>query len=154
VSELARLTDHWFSTKDGDAKARELFHRHYSYRPYKDGRKPKLFVGPGQKEVLVTENYDALFVWRKFISSDGQEGVNCSIFRNESPVQASRLILEAEQVAVERWGYIRAYTYVKPSALSGTCPGYCFIRAKWRRCGVTKVNKLLIFEKQLRPDLL
>lgn len=27
-------------------------------------------------------------------------------------------------------------------------PGYCFKRAGWRQCGITKVNKLVILEKE------
>lgn len=65
---------YWLSISDGDPRGLALYKRHYSYRAYKDGRKPKLFVGPGQKMVLMTINCDALFVWRKFISMDHQGG--------------------------------------------------------------------------------
>lgn len=148
----------WLPTRDGDASARALFHRHYSYRPYADGRKPAQFVGPGQPLVLLTQNADALFVWRKFISGDGQQGVNCSIFRNESPYRSCFLITEASKLAWGKWPDHRLYTYVNPKKLStrrwhGTkreyCPyppGRCFIEAGWRKCGVTKWNKLFIFE--------
>jgi hypothetical protein len=134
----------WVEVKDGDASAREIFRRHYSYRPYKDGRNPALFVGPGEKMVLLTPNADALFVWRKFKSADGQEGVNCSVFRNESNQLASELIREAEKLAWERW---RLFTYVNGRKVKSRNPGYCFVRAGWRKCGVTKHNKLLILEK-------
>ena len=91
-------------------------------------------------------NCDALFVWRKFISADGQQGVNCSVFRNESPIQSSLLIREACDFAWRRWPGERLYTYVKAEAVKSINPGYCFIKAGWRKCGITKVNKLLIFE--------
>jgi hypothetical protein len=100
---------HWFAVKDGDARAFALFRRHYSYHEYQDGRRQRpgyrhrfLMVGPGEKMVLMTVNCDALFVWRKFMSDDGQQGVNCAVFRNESPVLSSLLVLEAEQLAWQR----------------------------------------------------
>lgn len=141
------LPGYWYGVLDGDARARALFHRHYSYQPYKDGRSPKLFVGPGEKMVLMTPNCDALFIWRKFISGDGQQGVNCSVFRNESPVLSSTLILEAEVYAWERWPGERLYTYINVRAIKSRNPGYCFKQAGWRYCGVTKWNRLHILEK-------
>jgi hypothetical protein len=63
-----------------------LYDRHYSKYHYADGRRPKLFVGPGEKMVLLTTDHLALFAWRKFRSMDGQQGVNCAIFRNEGPI--------------------------------------------------------------------
>lgn len=144
---LPLSADHWVEVKDGDRFAREMFQRHYSYRPYADGRKPKLFCGPGEKMVLMTVDGKALFVWRKFRSADGQKGVNCAIFRNESDTLSSQLILEAEQRAWQRWPGERLYTYVNPRKIKSTNPGYCFQCAGWRKCGVTKWNKLVILEK-------
>ena len=138
---------HWYAVKDGDAVARTIFNRHYSRHLYQDGRKPKLFVGPGEKMVLITTDGTALFVWRKFISADGQQGVNCSIFRNECEVLSSVLILEAEQLAWTRWPGERLYTYVSPTKIKSTNPGYCFLQAGWIKCGVTATNKLIILEK-------
>lgn len=136
------LAHYWREARDGEECCRELFRRHYSYAPYADGRDPKLFVGPGEKMVLITEAVDALFVWRKFISGDGQKGINCAVFRNESAILASLLILEAEQLGQARWPGERMFTYVKPKALRSTNPGCCFRKAGWKRCGITKWNKL------------
>ncbi len=52
----------------------ELYERHYSCYNYKDKRKRKLFVGPGEKVVLRTKGADALFVWQKFIDDSGEQG--------------------------------------------------------------------------------
>ena len=145
----------WLAVRDGDARAFALMQRHYSYKPYSDGRRQdrgyrnrKLFCGPGGKMVLITVNCDALFVWRKFIDDciPKQSGVNCAVFRNESQHRASDLIREAEQLAWTRWPGERLYTYVDTRKIKGEVPGYCFRRAGWRRCGVTKSGKL-IFEK-------
>ena len=143
-----KLGRYWHEAKDGNADARELFDRHYSRYRYKDGRKPKLFCGPGEKMVLLTEAADALFVWRKFRSADGQQGVNCAVFRNESPHLSSDMILDAEEIAWLRWPQTRLFTYVKAEAIASRNPGYCFKRAGWRQCGITKVNKLVILEKE------
>lgn len=136
----------WSAVKDGDPLSKSIFDRHYSRRKYKDGRKPKLFVGPGFKLVLIAVNGDALFVWRKFISDDGQVGVNCAVFRNESSIKSSELILEAEKIAWKKWPGERLYTYVNAKKVKSTNPGYCFKMAGWKKCGETK-NGLLIFEK-------
>ena len=137
----------WIPTRDGDPSVRAVFDRHYSRKHYADGRRPKLFVGPGEKLVLRTPSADAIFVWRRFRSMDEQEGVNCAIFRNEGPLLSSDLIREAEALAWERWPGERLFTYVNPKAVRSTNPGYCFLRAGWQRCGVTKVHRLLVLEK-------
>jgi hypothetical protein len=137
----------WIPVLDGNESARHLFDRHYSRYRYADGRKPKLFVGPGEKMVLSTPCAMALFVWRKFISGDGQEGVNCAVFRNETDMRSSDLIMEADALADARWPGERHYTYVDAGKIRSTNPGYCFQRAGWRKCGITKWNKLVILER-------
>ncbi len=145
----------WLSAQDGDARAYAIMRRHYSFHEYKDNRRRvgggyrnrHLFVGPGEKMVLMTPMCDALFVWRKFIDKSGQVGVNCAVFRNESTYLASMLILDAERVAWQRWPGERLYTYVKAKAIQSSNPGYCFQMAGWRKCGVTKAQKLIILEK-------
>jgi hypothetical protein len=136
--------------KDGDATARAIFDRHYSRIRYRDGRDPVLFVGPGEKLVLLTPDALALFVWRKFIDDSGQKGVNCAVFRNEGPALSSGLILEAERWADERWPGERLYTYVNPRKVRSSNPGYCFTMAGWRPCGYTKRRGYRILEKWLK----
>ncbi len=139
----------WQSIKDGDPRGLYLFNRHYSKYHYADGRKPVLFVGPGEKMVLLTVDGQALWVWRKMRDGgrDHQAGVNCAVFRNEGQTLSSLLVSEAEQHAWRRWPGERLYTYVKASAIRSVNPGYCFKMAGWRVCGETKVNKLVILEK-------
>ena len=96
--------------------------------------------------VLLTGDARALFVWRKFLSKDHQQGVNCAIFRNESELQSSALIRAAMALAWDRWPGERFYTYVNPRKVRSTSPGYCFQRAGWRRCGVTKTRRLIVLE--------
>ena len=136
----------WIPVKDGDSRARALYLRHYSARHYKDGRRPKLFVGPGEKMVLLTARCDALFVWRRFRTDDNQEGVNCAVFRNEGTILSSELIKEACELAWQRWPKERLYTYVNDSKVQSVNPGYCFKQAGWRACGRNKSRKLTILE--------
>jgi hypothetical protein len=136
----------WLEVRDGNDTARSIFDQHYSRYRYKDGRKPKLFVGPGEKMVLVSPCAKALFVWRKFISMDGQAGVNCAVFRNEGAGLSSLLILEAMRFAFERWPHERLYTYVNQRKIRSTNPGCCFLRAGWKRAGWTKDRGLLILD--------
>jgi len=144
----------WIQIRDANDSARQIFDRHYSRYHYADGRKPAKFIGPGEYLLLMTRDADAIFSWRKFISADGQQGVNCAIFRNEGVAYASssELIKEAMRLAWERWPGERLFTYINPRAVRRKRdPGRCFIRAGWKQCGVTKARKLLIFE--VLPDV-
>lgn len=130
-------------TIDGDGFARLLADRHYSRK----SRGANLFVGPGEKMVLVTLNYDALFVWRKAcFREDNQTGVECSLFRNESNILSSELIREAMSWAWERWPGQRLFTYVADNKIRSVNPGCCFKKAGWRKCGRNKTGKLTILE--------
>lgn len=132
-------TEHWRPTRDGDRIALELYLRHYSARVYADRRARSLFVGPGEKLVLVTHDDSAVFVWRRFISMDDQVGICCAVFRNEGAALSSDLIREADAIAFDRWPrQSRHYTYVAASKVRSTNPGYCFLKAGWRRVGHTK----------------
>lgn len=142
----------WVAIKDGDDVARAQFDGHYSRYFYADGRKPKLFVGPGEKMVLTTPDRLALFVWRKFKSGDGQLGVNCAVFSNRGPELSSDLIRHADILADLRWPGERHFTYVNPRKTASRRsrhaePGACFIHAGWRVCGITKRRKLTILER-------
>ena len=128
----------WWLTKDGDRECLALFERHYSAQSRNGKRKVSQFVGPGEKIVLRTENADAMFVWRRFIDDSGQKGINCAVFRNESPHKSSELIRQADAIADAAWPDCRHYTFVKASAIASTNPGYCFLMAGWRKCGMTK----------------
>lgn len=130
--------NYWCEFKDGNQKGLELYERHYSAYQYADGRERKLFCGPGEKTVLLTQNQDALFVWRKFIDASGQQGINCAVFRNEGNILSSDLIKEAMAIAWLRWPGERLYTYVNAEKILSANPGYCFKKAGWKACGETK----------------
>jgi hypothetical protein len=106
----------WLPALDGDHRARALYLRHYSHKRYRQRFSP-LFVGPGEKMVLLTVDCAALWVWHKFIDSSGQKGVNCAIFRNEGKVLSSVLVEEADELAWDKWPGERLYTYVNAKAI-------------------------------------
>lgn len=139
---------HWFQIKDADPRARAMYLGHYSARHYKDGRRRSKFIGPGEYMLLMTTGCDALFAWRKFKddAQPPQTGVNNPIFiRKAGDNLASDLIREACEIAWTRWPGERLYTYVNPKKVRSTNPGYCYLKAGWRKCGKTK-GGLLIFE--------
>lgn len=146
---------YWREVFDGDPKAFELFYRHYPAVHYQDGRreKDKRFAGIGEKLVLVLPDYSALFVWRlSDPGADGQEGLCCSVFRNESRYLSSDLIYDAEFLASVRFpGQSRYYTYVNPVKVSSPNPGYCFKMAGWVTIPKRSERRgLHILEKQVR----
>jgi hypothetical protein len=65
---------------------------------------------------------------------------------NESEHLSSSLIRRADAIADEAWTDRRHYTYVDPKEVASANPGYCFICAGWRRCGVTKRKALIVLE--------
>lgn len=135
---------HWEEYRDGNSAALELYERHYSARRYADGRTRDLFVGPGEKTVLLTRDHTALFAWRKFRDDSGQQGVCCAVFRNEGPILSSELIREAMAIAWQRWPGERLYTYVDPDEVASTNPGYCFQQAGWTKAGRTKGGLVIL----------
>lgn len=137
----------WWLTKDGDAACLALYERHYSAYRYRDGRARKLFVGPGEKVVLRTKQGDAMFVWRKFINASGEQGINCAVFRNESSYKSSELIRQADEIADCLWPDCRHYTYVRAEAVASTNPGFCFIKAGWRRLKYKTGSGLIVLER-------
>ena len=141
----------WYGSDEADPRAFALYQRHYSAKRRPRGRS-KHFVGPGEKLVLLTTPGDAVFVWRlerPGMRRDGLEGVYCVLFRNEGPYRSSALIREAEQLAWARWPGQTLLTHVRADAVASAVPGWCFIRARWKRAG-TSANGLLLFEKRPR----
>lgn len=128
---------HWLHVSSADPRARALQRRHYSAwkNPHPQNQR---FVGPGEVMVLLLVTCDALFVWRlSRYRLDGQEGLECSVFRNESEILSSELIREADELAWSRWPGLRHFTYVDSARIRSVNPGACFKAAGWRRCGVS-----------------
>lgn len=149
----------WMEVKDGDPTVIDIFRRHYTYKPPKAGRrKQALAVGPGERVVLLLASAEALCAWRcEQHRIDGQEGVNCAIFRREGGAVASDLLRDAMDRAWERWPGERLFTFVDPLEVSITWRagrptwGHCFYQAGWRFAGLTKQRKHIL---DVRPEWL
>lgn len=138
---------HWLGVKDGDPRLLGLYKRHYSAKKNAALRTGlRLCIAPGQKFALLTSCGRAAFVWvRNTVPRwDGQEGVCCTLFRNEGAVQSSDLIREASALAWQRWPGERLFSYVDPTEIRSTNPGFCFLAAGWRRCGVSKGGLVIL----------
>ena len=142
---------HWYAVDRADPRLYALYKRHYSAEKNAAYRRPgnTNCVGPGVPLCLLTTAGDAAFIWLWNTAErlDGQTGVGCTLFRNESPTLSSALILEAERLAWSRWPGARLFTYVDARKVRRKRdPGRCFLRAGWRHCG-TSGRGLLLFEK-------
>ena len=150
---MSTLIDgHWLPASKFDPRAVALYHRHYSAAINGKSMARLLasgFAGTGESMVLLTERCDALFSWRKDLvrRADAQEGVNCTVFRNEGPTLSSELIEEACELAWSRWPGERLFTYVWDAKIASVNPGYCFKMAGWRTCGRNKDGRLTILER-------
>lgn len=149
------IDGNWLAVRDGDARARALYLRHYSSKKSR-GDNPTgfvygnhaRFIGPGEHLVMLTHDARALFSWRaQRYRQDGQQGIECTIFRNEGAGLSSELIREACELAWLRWPGERLYTYVEDSKVASANPGYCFLMAGWRRCGRNADGRLTILER-------
>lgn len=144
AANTVRITEHWHIIKDGDRFERQVYDRHYSARKYADGREPLQFVGPGEKLVLATNDYSAIFAWRFYLDDYLKKpGLWCAVFRNEGPILSSALILEAERVARCRWPKETAFTHVRANSVKSSNPGYCFKSAGWKTFGLSKSTVVL-----------
>ena len=147
----------WYGIKQTEKVATALYARHYSSKKSNKNVSDWIkhgIAGPGEVITLITSDYKALFVWQKQkYSMSGQYGVNCAVFRNEGSVLSSQLILDAEEIAQNRWPGERMFTYIDPSEVRSLNPGYCFQMAGWNYArdefGKRKTTKrgLLIMEK-------
>lgn len=140
---LLPFTDGLMVTNHFDQECRLLADRHYSRRTVG----ARQFCYSGRKLVLRNYEGSVLFVWMfpdPTMRMDDQTGYNCAIFRNESERLSSEIILEAENMAFEKWGPNRLYTYVNPSKIASRNPGYCFKLAGWKYSRLSKSGQHLL----------
>lgn len=139
----------WYGASKCDPGAVMLYSRHYSSR--KSGKTIKHWLRSGitpngESITLLTADKSALFVWlRQNKRDDGEIGVNCSVFRNEGETLSSELILEAEQLAWDRWPGERLFTFVNGREVNGD--GACFKHAGWKKLKRRTKSGLIILEK-------
>lgn len=135
IPALFDVGGRWLPSHRSDERAIALYRRHYSAAKNDSvHRSLRNFMAPGETMVLLTADCRAVFAWSRNTVPrwDKQEGVICTLFRNEGRIQSSELIREADDLAWQRWPDARHFTYVDASAVKSSNPGYCFKRAGWR----------------------
>src|SRR5216683_4044514 len=150
-SMLSMIDGNWLASHRADPRAFALYRRHYSAEKNAANRahNTSKFMGPGECMVLLTVDCRAVFAWQHNTVArfDGQRGIACTIFRNESPVLSSELIREACELAWQRWPGERLFTYVADAKIRSVNPGACFKFAGFRACGRNATGKLTILER-------
>lgn len=136
------------------------------FGPHYSRRTPgsKTFTGVGQEIVLVREDAVWAVVRNRLPQpkgsggSRGRAGVSlpnrfmwrCNMFRNLGPIKSSLLIREAVAMTAQQW--ILRYgelpeedlqTEVQPSKIRTEIPGYCFIRAGWRKSHINRSRQVV-----------
>jgi hypothetical protein len=144
---LLPFTSGLIATTGYDPEIIALIDRHYSRRP---GQRTQV-GGPARRLILRDALGSVAFVWLWPLDGkrwDGQNGFYCAAFRNESARLSSEIILEAEQHARDYWGGAhRMFTYVDPRRVLSNNPGYCFLRAGWRRVFTTRHGRHLLVKE-------
>jgi hypothetical protein len=147
----------WYVTKPTDSRGRVLADRHYSRQ--KPGT-PE-YAPPGRKLVLVdTDAYapaiTALWItswpFAQFVNRDYKDAWLCCLFRNESAVLSSELIVEA--IAATRWKYgtppvSGMVTMIDAAKVTSRNPGYCYKIVGFVHVGYTKSGLHML---QLKPE--
>jgi hypothetical protein len=140
---------YWHPVRRCDPRARALADRHYSRQTV--GAID--FMASGRTLVLLHDGCGGQAVWGAIENLDpaGNRRWRCSIFRNESLVLSSALIIEATERTYEFWR--RRYgalpsvpltTEVDPArVIHKRDPGRCFLRANWQRIDVRRGLVLL-----------
>jgi hypothetical protein len=126
---LLKFTDGLIRVGKFDLESALLADRHYSRQKVGTNQ----FMPPGRTMVLRNAEGTVVFGWLwQLKRDDGEDGYNCSIFRNESSRLSSEIIIEAEEMAVAEWGANRGFTYVRPSDIASPNPGFCFKQCGWK----------------------
>jgi hypothetical protein len=143
----------WHLSWRADPRAAALADRHYNRQSIGAAQ----FVPPGRCLVLVTTDYDALWVtsWplAAYVKHRWPGAWMCSVFRKEGVGRASDFITEA--IAATIWYFgpppeIGMVTFVdRDEVRPKRDPGRCFLRAGFEPCGET-AGGLLAF--RMRPE--
>lgn len=137
----------WTRVGKFDARTAQLADRHYSRRKIGSPQ----FMPPGQTIILYQPG--AVFGWwRPHPSSgikqmNGLDGWTCTIFRNETTMIASEMILEAEKFLPDDCGPSGLLTYVWDKKIKSVNPGYCFKRAGYKAIGRSADGRKTLLQK-------
>ena len=120
------------------------------------------FVPPGRCKVFITPDHTALWVtsW-PFVEYTKHEWAGAwvnTLFRNEGNGLSSKLILDAISATKYFWeppekGII---TFVNSKKIRSSNPGYCYLKAGFKKVGKTKKDKLIALQMLPKdmPDII
>lgn len=140
----------WSRVTKFDPRTAAMADRHYSRRTIGSNQ----FMPPGQTVILLADR--AVFGWWRphpdagIDAMNGLDGWTCTIFRNESPVLSSLLILEAEQhlqYHATSCGPDGMLTYVFDAKVRSSNPGCCFKHAGWSIVGRSADDRKTLLSK-------
>jgi len=137
----------WMVTHKGDIACRMLADRHYSRQTVGH----PMFTRPGRNLVLRTSKGDAVWVTWQGVRDDGLNAWECTIFRNEAPdrYRSSDMIRAAIDATLNEWGTPPRdgiITYVDQSKVRSKNPGFCFLKAGFRKIGQSKKRGLILLQ--------
>lgn len=148
-----KLCQYWQITNKGDQDLRALADRHYTRDPKMIGNAQ--FCRPGKTLCLIGRDNKAGFVfWYGKYRRDGFEGVwENTFFRNESEHLSSELITAALAIFETcRWPQnADIITYVNPSKIKSSNPGFCYKKAGFEQCKQTQTHIVLKYEMRFEP---
>lgn len=136
----------WRMSHRADPEACRIADRHYSRQKIGSPQ----FVPPGRCLVLMAETPSGRALWvtswpfAQYVKHAWAGAWVCSLFRNEGAALSSLLIRQAVAATRAFFGAAPALgiiTFVKPSAIRSTNPGYCYKAAGWRIAGAAKDGK-------------
>ena len=139
----------WYLSYRADPRALPLADRHYNRQKIGSSQ----FVPPGRCLVLLNRTQDAVWTtsypYAQYVKHAWAGAWVNSLFRNESTVRASRLILEAIAISRSKFdlpalGMISFVdpVHVPPVKRRGqTIYGYCYLMAGFQHVGFTKDGK-------------
>lgn len=145
----------WYISDRADPRAKHLADRHYS----RQKPESKQFVPPGRCFVLVASAAGGSAYWvtswpfAEYVKHEWAGAWVCSAFRNEGAGLSSELIRSAVAATRARWPEtpdLGMITFVDSGKTRRKRdPGRCFLRAGFKRCGMTKGGLVAL---QLLPD--
>ena len=109
------------------------------------------FVPPGKCIVLLTLDNSALWVTshQKYQLHKWKGAWVNSLFRNEGNLLSSQLILQAIAVTKFYWPKVPQLgiiTFINASKIKSTHPGYCYLKAGFKKIGFTKKDNLIVLQ--------
>lgn len=143
---------YWQRVTKFDREAVALADRHYSRRKIGSPQ----FMPPGQTVVLRVPGEPTVWGWwrphpsHSLTAMNGLNGWTCTIFRNESKILSSLLVLDAEDCFSEFGldvGPDGLLTYVWDKRVKSRNPGFCYKLAGWSAVGRSADNKKTLLQK-------